>query len=251
LKAGAPHKVRTADKQPEADNGAFSMKRQRGRGRRPGGGHQHGNHGNNPNRPMESNGPENTKVRGPASLVFERYLQYARDAASSGDRVLSENYLQHADHYFRLVRMMQPAMPAPVERFDGDGDYEGGDETASADAAQGEANVAEAEADEGREGPEHAGSDQPRGDGDFRRRRGRRNRFRPNNEGGDGDAAEARSRDDFERPERDRAERPERERPERAERRERAPRERDRSRDEQPPEEGFSNGPRPAFLRSD
>ena len=85
------------------------MKRQRGRGRKPGGGHNHFNP-NQPNRAMESNGPD-IKVRGPAAHIFERYLQLARDAASSGNRVLSENYLQHADHYFRLVRQMQPAMP--------------------------------------------------------------------------------------------------------------------------------------------
>ena len=92
------------------------MKRQRGRGRRPGGGGRSaveaitsGGH-HNPNRPMESNGPD-IKVRGPASHIYERYLQLARDAASSGDRVLSENYSQHADHYFRLVRSMQPAQP--------------------------------------------------------------------------------------------------------------------------------------------
>jgi len=85
------------------------MKRQRGRGRRPGGGggggggqhHQH----QHPNRAMESSGPE-IKVRGPASHIYERYLQLSRDAAGAGDRVLSENYAQHADHYFRLVRSM-------------------------------------------------------------------------------------------------------------------------------------------------
>ena len=91
-------------------NGYNNMKRQRGRGRRPGGGgggqhHQSG--GGHPNRTMESSGPE-VKVRGPASVIYERYLQLSRDAASSGDRVLSENYAQHADHYFRLVRSMQP-----------------------------------------------------------------------------------------------------------------------------------------------
>ena len=64
---------------------------------------------------MESNGPE-TKVRGPAAVIYERYLQLARDATSSGDRVLGENYLQHADHYFRLVRSMQPAQPHPQQQ---------------------------------------------------------------------------------------------------------------------------------------
>jgi hypothetical protein len=44
--------------------------------------------------------------------VFEKYQQLARDAFSSGDRVLAENYLQHADHYFRVLRMLQPQRPA-------------------------------------------------------------------------------------------------------------------------------------------
>src|SRR5690349_24784879 len=109
-------------------NGYNNMKRQRGRGRRPGGGgggqHHHGG-GNNPNRAMESSGPE-VKVRGPASVIYERYLQLSRDAASAGDRVLSENYAQHADHYFRLVRSMQPAAPPPQPQgFNEGGEFEG------------------------------------------------------------------------------------------------------------------------------
>ncbi len=35
---------------------------------------------------------------------FDRYLALARDAAASGDEVESEYYLQHADHYFRLLK---------------------------------------------------------------------------------------------------------------------------------------------------
>ncbi|MBA4794017.1 DUF4167 domain-containing protein [Phenylobacterium sp.] len=80
------------------------MKRQRGRNRGGGGGKpQH-----NANRAFDSNGPEGVKVRGNAQHVFEKYQQLARDATSSGDRVLAENYLQHAEHYFRLLRAMQP-----------------------------------------------------------------------------------------------------------------------------------------------
>jgi len=86
------------------------MKRQRGRNRKPGGG---GNNANaaNPNRSWDSQGPENIKVRGNAQTVYERYQQLARDAGSSGDRVLAENYLQHAEHYFRVLRALQPQRP--------------------------------------------------------------------------------------------------------------------------------------------
>src|SRR5262245_45280033 len=99
----------------------YKMKRQRGRGRKPGGGGGGGSHHhhNQPNRTLESNGPD-IKVRGPAAHIYERYLQLARDASSSGDRVMGENYLQHAEHYYRMLRAMQPAMPPPQERFNGE-----------------------------------------------------------------------------------------------------------------------------------
>lgn len=85
------------------------MKRQRGRNRKPGGGPASNT---NPNRSWDSQGPENIKVRGNAQTVYERYMQLARDAQSAGDRVLAENYLQHAEHYFRVVRALQPHRPA-------------------------------------------------------------------------------------------------------------------------------------------
>ena len=124
------------------------MKRQRGRGRGGGGGKPQ----QNANRAFDSNGPEGVKVRGNAQTVFEKYQQLARDAAAAGDRVLGENYLQHAEHYFRLLRAIQPQRPAseilgrdqfasgfdidfedesgqpqgePVEEASGEGDAEG------------------------------------------------------------------------------------------------------------------------------
>jgi hypothetical protein len=91
------------------------MKRQRGRNRNGGGAGVSGGGGKpqqNVNRAFDSNGPDNVKIRGHAQHVFEKYQQLARDAFSSGDRVLAENYLQHADHYFRVLRMLQPQRPA-------------------------------------------------------------------------------------------------------------------------------------------
>src|SRR5579859_176196 len=84
------------------------MKRQRNRGRGGGGG---GKPQHNANRAFDSNGPDGVKVRGAAQHIFEKYQQLARDAGSSGDRVLAENYLQHAEHYFRVLRAMQPQRP--------------------------------------------------------------------------------------------------------------------------------------------
>jgi hypothetical protein len=57
-------------------------------------------------RVYESNGPD-VKIRGTASHVAEKYLQLARDAQSSGDPVSAENYLQHAEHYLRLIAAAQ------------------------------------------------------------------------------------------------------------------------------------------------
>ena len=59
-------------------------------------------------RSYESNGPD-VKIRGTAHHVAEKYLQLARDAQSSGDPVMAENYLQHAEHYFRLIAAAQTA----------------------------------------------------------------------------------------------------------------------------------------------
>ena len=34
---------------------------------------------------------------------FEKYTALAKEAMSSGDKTLSENYLQHADHFLRII----------------------------------------------------------------------------------------------------------------------------------------------------
>lgn len=71
-------------------------------------------HVNPLSRNYESNGPD-VKVRGNAAHIAEKYLQLARDAQSSGDSVMAENYLQHAEHYFRIVSSAQQAMNGPRE----------------------------------------------------------------------------------------------------------------------------------------
>ena len=37
-----------------------------------------------------------------ASKLIEKYNNLAREALSSGDKILSENYIQHADHFTRI-----------------------------------------------------------------------------------------------------------------------------------------------------
>jgi len=124
-----------------------SMKRQRSRNR--GGGGGGGGGGGKPqhnaNRAFDSNGPDGVKIRGNAQHVFEKYQQLARDAASSGDRVLAENYLQHAEHYFRVLRAVQPQRPASeiigrdafASGIDIDFEDESGGEAMEAEAVEG------------------------------------------------------------------------------------------------------------------
>ena len=70
-------------------------------------GRRNSGHNHNPStRTYESNGPD-VRVRGSASLVAEKYLQLARDAQTSGDLIAAEGYLQHAEHYNRLVHAAQ------------------------------------------------------------------------------------------------------------------------------------------------
>jgi len=74
-----------------------NSKRSRGRGRKP---------QNSGNRAYDSNGPD-VKIRGTATHICEKYQQLARDAITSGDRVMAENYYQHAEHYYRLIMANQ------------------------------------------------------------------------------------------------------------------------------------------------
>jgi Domain of unknown function (DUF4167) len=72
-------------------------RRGRGRGRKP----------QNPlARNFESNGPD-VKIRGTAAHIAEKYMSLARDALASGDMVSAESYLQHAEHYNRIIMAAQ------------------------------------------------------------------------------------------------------------------------------------------------
>jgi hypothetical protein len=52
------------------------------------------------------------RVRGNAWQVHEKYQALARDAQSSGDRVAAEHYLQHAEHYYRIIEAINEATAA-------------------------------------------------------------------------------------------------------------------------------------------
>ena len=52
-----------------------------------------------------SNGQNRFNFRNSLSpeKLFEKYTSLAKEAISSGDKTLSENYLQHADHFMRII----------------------------------------------------------------------------------------------------------------------------------------------------
>ena len=58
------------------------------------------------NRTFDSSGPD-VKIRGTAAHIYEKYQALARDANAAGDRIGAENYLQHAEHYFRILNTYQ------------------------------------------------------------------------------------------------------------------------------------------------
>ena len=170
-------------------NNQNNKNRQRGRN----GGRKHVN----PlSRNFESNGPD-VKVRGNAAHIAEKYLQLARDAQSSGDSVMAENYLQHAEHYFRIVSSAQQAQNG--QRPDGqDDDYDDDMPDMNSRFAspipqpQQQPQYQPAEGDEQPEGGEQPRQqqgeqqDRPQGErpprGDRRDRNRNRDRFRPEGE---------------------------------------------------------------------
>ncbi|MEY8831291.1 DUF4167 domain-containing protein [Sedimentitalea sp. XS_ASV28] len=70
--------------------------------------------GNVINRVFDSSGPEG-KVRGTPQQIIEKYNQLARDAQLSNDRVATENFQQHAEHYLRLLSEAQREMESRRE----------------------------------------------------------------------------------------------------------------------------------------
>lgn len=113
---------------------AQQNRRMRGRGNN----NNNNNNRKGPNplsRNYESNGPD-VKIRGNAQHIAEKYTTLARDAQASGDRVMAENYLQHAEHYNRIIMAAMAQQNIPYQReesFDSDGGDE--DETGFVPAA--------------------------------------------------------------------------------------------------------------------
>lgn len=101
-------------------------------------------------RNFESNGPD-VKIRGSAAHIADKYMSLARDAMAAGDNVVAENYLQHAEHYNRIIMAAQAQLQQPFDPMGGgmrprspeegggqdqDGDYDDDDPMAGRDSFQ-------------------------------------------------------------------------------------------------------------------
>lgn len=82
--------------------------------------------GNNGNRSMG-------QVKGNPKQQLEKYKALARDAQQAGDRILAENYLQHADHYQRVIN---ERYGPPVEEPEVEDDYEDSEDEGEAEVQQ-------------------------------------------------------------------------------------------------------------------
>ncbi|AZO73635.1 DUF4167 domain-containing protein [Mesorhizobium sp.] len=153
-------------------------RRMRGRNNNGGGGNNNRKGPNPLTRNYESNGPD-VKIRGSAQQIAEKYAALARDAQSSGDRVMAENYLQHAEHYNRIIAAAQAQMPiqnAQQNRDDFDDDI---DEDRDEFDTVGNTNAGEAQAGPNGSGPQPVIEGTPAEPG-FNQESGRDNNRRDN-----------------------------------------------------------------------
>lgn len=79
--------------------------------------------GSNRMQVFDSNGPD-VRIRGTAWQVHEKYMALAKDAGSAGDRILAENYLQHAEHYQRIINSWAQEDGFVPERVEDEGQRE-------------------------------------------------------------------------------------------------------------------------------
>jgi Domain of unknown function (DUF4167) len=220
--------------------------------------------GNNNQRPQGGNsgGARNqdngnridNRSRGNAAQLLEKYKTLARDAQQSGDRVLTEYYLQFSDHYFRVLadtraryEENQPRREGGPEQgeqqnYDGGGDDEevfDGDEFDPRPQSRVQAPQAQPRYDREQQPQES----RDRGDEGDRPRRDYGDRPRNNNNGNGQDRA---PREDYRRDAQPQQDRPREDRPVREDRpRAERPVREDRPRDDRPREDRPAREERP------
>ena len=57
-----------------------------------------------PQRPAQGGQRRQPALTGNAQRNYKRYLALAREATLNGDPIEAENFYQHAEHYFRVLR---------------------------------------------------------------------------------------------------------------------------------------------------
>lgn len=154
--------------------------RQPGRRRGRSGQRPQGNGGNRDNGNRIDN-----RARGNAPQLLEKYKTLARDAQMQGDRVLTEYYLQFADHYFRVVSESRARFEESRPRRD---DWQGDDGDMSEGASDGQ------DGDDGDDGQAYDN----RGNGDSRG-----NEARGNGDNRGNNRSDNRDRGEERRPRRD------------------------------------------------
>jgi len=141
--------------------------RQGGRRRGRGGG------GRTPNMNPSPGNRQDSRQRGNAAQLLEKYKGMARDAQMQGDRVQSEYYHQFADHYYRILNETR-ARYEEQRRQRGDGGYDADEDEDQEEMAAGHdvrdrfgGDEVEARETEDRREP------RPQGNGEYRARRSR------------------------------------------------------------------------------
>lgn len=113
--------------------------------------------GNIINRVFDSSGPEG-KVRGTPQQIIDKYLALARDAQLGNDRVAEQNFLQHAEHYTRMLGEAQREVAREQEDrqrgFQQNGQQNGGQNSGNGAGASNGGPANAAPANGGRERPE-------------------------------------------------------------------------------------------------
>lgn len=195
------------------NNSNRNNNRRRGRGNR----NQGGGGGHQQNR-------IDSRARGNAPQLLDKYKKLAQDAQHNGDRVQAEYYLQFADHYFRVIADNKARQEESRGRRDERDEYDD----------DGSDYGAEDSGEQRSELRDQGGDDRRRGGNNQRRQRPRRDDYEALDRGTEGDeiTAEDNPFAGEEAGERD-SRQGRQERAPRAERGERRPRRRDSGRDEQ------------------
>jgi len=187
-------------------------------GRRRGRGGNNNGGGNSPRQGGQGR-PDNgnridSRARGNANQLFEKYKNLAGEAQRQGDRVNTEYYLQFADHYFRVLadqrgRFEDNSQPKRQQPFDLNDDDDYGDEGEPIRAGEQDGDNRDQQREQNyREQPQQQRDDRPQ----------RRDRQ-------DGDQRQARNWDDRGNRDGNRDDRPQQQREERAPREDRPQRE--------------------------